>query len=84
MVRTQIQLSEKQAKILKKMSASRHLSIAELIRQAVDNMIKSSTITDFEERRRRALAVVGRFSSGKHDISIKHDKYFAESILSDK
>ena len=36
MVRTQIQLSEKQAKALKKLAARRNVSVAELIRQAVD------------------------------------------------
>ena len=36
MVRTQIQLSERQAAALKKLAATKHVSIAELIRRAVD------------------------------------------------
>ncbi|HYA12030.1 MAG TPA: CopG family transcriptional regulator [Thermodesulfovibrionales bacterium] len=80
MVRTQIQLTEEQAKALKKMALSRHLSIAELIRQAVDSFIKTGAVIDIEERRRRALDVVGRFSSGKHDISKEHDKYLVEAF----
>ena len=80
MVRTQIQLTEAQAKTLKRLAHSRHLSVAELIRQAVDNMIKTSTLGDIEERRKRALAVVGKFSSGKRDISKEHDKYLAETF----
>lgn len=80
MVRTQIQLTEEQARALKKISLSRHLSIAELIRQAVDTIIKTNTVIDTEERRKRALDIVGRFSSGKHDISRRHDKYLAEAF----
>ncbi len=80
MVRTQIQLTQDQATTLKKLAHLRHLSVAELIRQAVDNLIKSSSAADIEEMRKRALAVVGRFSSGKRDISKEHDKYLAEAF----
>jgi len=80
MIRTQIQLTEKQAKNLKRIAASRHRSVAELIRQAVDNMIKSAVLVDIEERQRRALAAAGRFSSGLQDLSSEHDKYLAEAF----
>ncbi len=75
MVRTQIQLTEEQVKALKKIALSRHLSIAEIIRQAVDTVIRTNTMVDIEERRKRAIDIVGRFSSGKRDISRKHDTY---------
>jgi len=80
MVRTQIQLTEEQANALKKLALARHLSIAEIIRQAVDNMIKTSTVIDMEERKKRAIDVTGRFSSGKRDIAKEHDKYLAEAF----
>jgi predicted transcriptional regulator len=80
MVRTQIQLTEEQANALKKLALSRHLSIAELIRQAVDSFIKSSAVIDFEERKKRALAAAGRFRSGISDLSTAHDKYLAEAF----
>ncbi len=79
MVRTQIQLTEEQAKALKRIAQSRHLSVAELIRKAVDSMIKSSTAVNVEERRRRALEIIGKFGSGKRDISKKHDFYLADA-----
>lgn len=75
MVRTQIQLTEDQAKALKKIAQSRHLSVAELIRKAVDTVIKSSTVMNVEERHKRALEIVGKFGSGKRDVSKKHDLY---------
>lgn len=80
MVRTQIQLTEAQASALKKLALSRHLSIAELIRQAVDNMIKTSSTVDIEERKRRALEIMGKFKSGKKDISERHDEYLVEAF----
>ncbi len=80
MVRTQIQLTEEQAKALKRLTRSRHLSIAELIRQAVDGLIKSGAGIDIEERRKRAVDVVGKFGSGKRDISRGHDRYLAEAF----
>jgi len=79
MVRTQIQLTEEQAKAVKKIAMSRHLSVAELIRRAVNTMIKSSTVVDAEERHKRAMDIVGKFSSGKRDISQKHDTYLADA-----
>jgi len=79
MVRTQIQLTEDQAKALKKIAQSRRLSVAELIRKAVDTIIRSSTVVDREERHKRAMEIVGKFSSGKRDISKKHDLYLTDA-----
>jgi len=79
MVRTQIQLTEDQAEALKRISASRHLSVAELIRRAIDMMIRTSTLVDPAERLKRSLEIVGKFGSGRRDISKKHDVYLAET-----
>jgi len=78
MIRTQIQLTEDQAKALKKIAQSRHLSVAELIRKAVDTVIKSNTVANAEERHKRAMEIIGKFGSGKHDVSKKHDLYLTE------
>ena len=78
MVRTQIQLTEEQAKEIKNVAVAKGVSVAEIIRRAVEGVIKSSTKTDGEERQRRAIEVVGKFRSGKRDVSKKHDKYLTE------
>jgi hypothetical protein len=80
MVRTQIQLTEEQVKGLKRIAASRHLSVAELIRRSVDAILKTSTLVDSEERYKRAKETAGRFRSGKRDISRKHDRYLEEAF----
>lgn len=79
MIRTQIQLTKEQADRLKKVAAKRHLSVAKLIRQAVDALIRSNAAIEDEERRRRAIAAAGRFRSGVSDLSTTHDKYLSEA-----
>lgn len=80
LVRTQIQLDERQAERLKAVAASRGLSMAEWIRRAVGTALLSGGFTDKEEQRRRAIAASGQFDSGATDISAEHDKYLAEAF----
>jgi len=79
MVRTQIQLTEDQASALREMAAEEGISLAEVIRRSVEAMIRSRHGISLEERRRRALALAGRFHSGVSDLAARHDDYFAEA-----
>lgn len=76
MVRTQIQLTREQAHALRDLAARRGVSMAEIIRIAVQREIDQ---TDRAERRRRALTAAGRFS-GPPDLSVNHDSYLAEDF----
>ncbi|KIE17483.1 hypothetical protein DS62_03065 [Smithella sp. SC_K08D17] len=78
MVRTQIQLPEKQVAFLKKMAVAQHESMAEIIRQAVDFFAKAKNVVDDEQRRKRAMAAAGRFRSGVNDLAVSHDSYLTE------
>ena len=80
MVRTQIQLTEKQARILRGLAKAKKVSIAELIRQGVDLLLRNSSALDVEERRKNAIQAIGRFNSGAQDTSEKHDKYLNEAF----
>jgi hypothetical protein len=82
MVRTQIQLTEEQARRLKRLAAEEGCSMAELIRRGVDRLLDGVTGTSREERKRRALAAAGRFRSGVHDLSTNHDQYLAQAYTS--
>lgn len=79
MVRTQIQLTDEQARAVKRIASSKGVSVAEVIRRAVEGIIKSSPKADMEERQKRALDIVGRFKSGKRDVSKRHDAYLTDA-----
>jgi hypothetical protein len=81
LVRTQIQLTEEQAEEVKRSARTRHMSVAESIREAVDHVVRSGAglAAGAEAGRRKALNAVGKFSSGERDISRKHDKYLSEA-----
>ena len=78
MVRTQIQLTEEQAHRLKAAAAEQGVSMAELIRRGVDALLNGGYPDRSAERRRRAIAVAGRFRSGVPDLAVNHDRYLAE------
>lgn len=78
MIRTQIQLTEEQSKALKRLSAQRDVSVAELIRQGIDLYLRSCGAVSQEERRQRAIRAAGQFRSDQADLSEKHDAYLAE------
>lgn len=79
MIRTQIQLTEEQAGELKELAGKQNVSMAELIRQAVDYWLQTIKPVSQIEQRRRAWAIVGQFRSGKSDISKQHHEYLAET-----
>jgi len=78
MQRTQIQLTEEQSQALKELAAERRTSVAELIRQATEDLLRQSTTLSRAEMKRRALAAAGRFRSGQKDLSTRHDDHLAE------
>ncbi len=74
MVRTQIQLTEEQAKKLRELSLLRHESIASLIRKALNRFLITGK-HDLSTLYRKADSVVGKFEATHTDISVKHDRY---------
>lgn len=80
MVRTQVQLTEEQHSGLRRLAAAKRVSMARLIREGVDKLLTSEVAVSEEEAMRRALAVMGRYHSGKSDISKRHDDYIAEAM----
>ncbi len=75
MVRMVIQLTEEQRQGLKELSAQRGVSMAEVVRQAVERILDED---ERKEKWRRASALVGKFPSGLTDIAEEHDKYLGE------
>ncbi len=78
MIRTQVQLTEHQVRELRKRAAERGVSMATLIRDAIDLMLAAD---DRHANWERAMAAVGKFRSGLSDISKDHDRYLAEDFM---
>ncbi len=80
MIRTQIQLTPEQAAMLRGLAERDGVSLSEVVRRLVEQTARSISRASGEERRARAVAVAGRFSSGRHDVSAEHDRHLSEAI----
>ncbi len=79
MVRTQIQLTEEQARLLRELSRTNQEPIAALIRRAIDRFLITRK-PDRSALYRQAHTIVGKYEAGVHDISIEHDRYLDEAF----
>ena len=79
MVRTQIQLTEDQYKQLKQLALRRRRSLATLVREGVEKVLKEAGEPNLDEANRHALLIVGKYNSGDINVSTRHDQYLAES-----
>ena len=77
MIRTQIQLTKEQTKLLKRIAAQENKSVAELIRQSVDQMLQKQGQPNQKQLRQKAMRAAGKLS-GPSDLSENHDNYLAE------
>lgn len=76
MVRTQISLTERQIEGLRDVAAERGVSMAALLREAVERLLADR---DHESRMKRLRAAAGRYQSGLPDVGVNHDKYLEEA-----
>ncbi len=79
MIRTQIQLEEDQMNWLRVEASARGVSVSQLIREGVA-LFRAREERFPEEKKNRALAAVGRFSSNLSDVSERHDDYLADAF----
>ena len=80
MVRTQIQLTEEQYEMLRARAAAEKRSMADVVRQLVQDSMHLGSQPGPEERRRRAAAAIGCLGkAGPRDLSRRHDGYLAEA-----
>lgn len=81
MIRTQISLTGEQMERLRREAARTGKSQAQLMREALD---RSYPDVSREERRRRIMALAGRFPSRTGDVSVRHDEYRADDVYEKK
>ncbi len=80
MVWTQVRLSADQVARLKARALEEGVSLAELVRRAVERYLAEEEGGGYEERARRALEAVSRFASGAGDVSEAHDRHLDEAF----
>jgi hypothetical protein len=79
MHKTQIMISETQMSELRKLAGERGVSVAQIIREALEDSLTRWSGRDMAEVRQRAARVSGRFHSGRSDVSVNHDEHLAEA-----
>lgn len=84
MVRTQIQITEQQARFLRQQAHDDRVSISEIIRRAIDQTAAAERARrdDLAAKYARASRVVGSAKAlrGETDISVNHDRYLEEDF----
>jgi hypothetical protein len=81
MIRTQIQLTEKQSRKIRAWARERKVSLAEAIRQCIDESLVDGG-RDRAALFERAERIVGTFEdrSRASDLSSRHDRYLARAF----
>lgn len=83
MVRTIVQLTESQVLSLRRLARRRKVSVAAIVREAVDlRLAEDGGSRDGQVARARALA--GSMRSGLGDLAENHDAYYAEAALDER
>lgn len=85
MIRTQIQLTEEQARRIRALARREGISMAEAIRRCVEKAL-AAEIPDPSELYGRAEKLAGTFRDpdGATDVSAEHDRYLDEAFGSNR
>jgi len=80
MVKTQVQLPREDLEALRRDAAEEGVSVSELVRRAVKDLLESKQKPTQRELMERALSVAGKYHSGVPDLGERHDYYLAEAL----
>jgi hypothetical protein len=76
--RTIIQLTDEQRTAAAELARKRGISLAALVREAVDEQIRRDR-DDYDERLRRVRSLAGIGNSGLADLAERHDDYLPDA-----
>lgn len=80
LVRTQVQLTKEQAHALKTQAHIEERSMADLVRESVDEYLARRSVRDRHELIRRARDLIGRYHSGRQNVAENHDRYLDDAF----
>ncbi len=80
MIRTQIQITDEQAAAAKRVAQDEGRSVADVIRESLDALLRARGVLDRATVKERALAAAGKFRSGHADLAASHDRHAAEAF----
>ena len=78
MTKTQIYLEPSQHHVLVEEARKHRISLAALIRNLIDEHLRS--VTSPVDRRKELLKIIGLGSSGRTDVSVRHDQELGEIL----
>lgn len=79
MIRTQIQLTGEQYRKVKAVAQQEDISMAQAIRNAIDEWLERRSELTQAERWERSLSAIGKFHNGVSDLAENHDEYLTEA-----
>ena len=79
LIRTQVQLTEEQARALKVRSCDEERSMAGLLRESDLENLADQPARDHRSLLDRACGLIGRFRSGYSDVAENHDQHLDEA-----
>ena len=82
MIRMQIQVSQEQAAALKRRARARNVSVAAVVRDAIDRELNGTD--DRAAAWTRAWSAVGRFRGDGANVAEEHDRYLVDAYLQTK
>ena len=78
-VRAQVHFTSEQIAALRRLAAKQNRSIADIVRECVDQYVARTSTSDRQALVKRAKEATGSFASGKSDVSERHDDYLADA-----
>ena len=80
LVRTQVQLTKEQVRALKAQARNEERSMADLVRESVDEYLAQRSGRGRHELMLRARDLIGRYRSGCPDVAENHDRYLDDAF----
>jgi Arc/MetJ-type ribon-helix-helix transcriptional regulator len=81
LVRTHVRLPEDDLIRLRRLAAEKGVSVSELVRRGVKQVLQSETGPARAELWERAGKVIGKYHSGEADIGQRHDDYLPDDLF---